>query len=155
MCDRRAFAGQIDESAAGLGERLIALTGVRQADHVIVAGRGVLPIFLELCGRDFLCACCKAGAAPHIAGDPAASIWVLNVRNEDELLVQVTNLIRDLRPNGIVVVGLSALTSLFPFRLRRLLLESGFAAVNQRAVLIDGKVYLLAGKDAETRAKAA
>jgi hypothetical protein len=126
-------------------------------DHVIVAGRNTLPVFLELCGRNFLRACCKTTTSPRIADEPAASLWLLNAKSEEELLLLASNLARDLRANGTVVIALSSLTSTaFPFRLRHLLLANGFAAMHQRAFFIKGDVYLVARRDdARIRAKAA
>jgi hypothetical protein len=158
MCNRStcAPARQIDENASRLVERLIALTDIGRIDHVIVAGRNTLPVFLELCGRNFLRACCKTATSPHIADDPADSLWLLNAKSEEELLLLSSNLARDLRPNGTLVIALSSLTSAgFPFRVRHLLLENGFAAAHQGAVSIRGDVYLIARRDARVRAKAA
>jgi hypothetical protein len=158
MCNSAALAParQIDESATRLVERLIALTGIQPTNHVIVAGRSTLPIFLALCRWNFLRACCRTVSSPHVTEEPADALWLLNTKSEAELLALASNLARDLRPNGTVVIALSSLTSTgFPFRLRHLLLENGFAAAHQRAVSIRGDVYLIARRDTRVRAKAA
>jgi len=157
MCDRIEFAPErnIDESAQKLVDRLIALTGSKPKDHVMVAGRHLLPVFLELCARQYLHACCKTALAPRIADEPADTLWILNAKGE-ELVALASNLGRDLSPNGTVVIAIDSPNSQsFPFRVRHLLLDSGFDAAHQRAVSIEGNVYLFARKSACARAKAA
>lgn len=158
MCDRIEFAPErnFDESATKLVDRLIALTGSKPKDHVMVAGRHLLPVFLELCARHYMQACCKTALAPQIADEPADTLWILNAKSEDELVTLASNLGRDLRPDGTVVIAIgSPNLKGFPFRLRHLLLDSGFDAAHQRAVSIEGDVYLIARKNACVRAKAA
>ena len=158
MCDRIEFAPErnIDESAGKLVDRLIALTASKPDDHVMVAGRRLLPAYLELCARRYVHACCRTGLAPRIADEPADTLWILNATSEDELVALASNLGRDLRPNGTVAIAIGSSNSKgFPFRLRHLLLDSGFDAAHQRAVSIGGDVYLVARKNAGQRAKAA
>jgi hypothetical protein len=158
MCNRIEFAPErsIDEGAAKLVDRLITLTESKPKDHVMVAGRHLLPVFLELCARQYLHACCRAGSAPRIADELADTLWILNAKSEDELVAFVANLGRDLRASGTVVIAIGSRNSKgFPFRLRHLLLDSGFGAAHQRAVAIGGDVYLIARKSACARAKAA
>ena len=137
-----------DDKLARLVERLIQVTGVGLADRITVAGRKTLSVFVGLCERNFLHASCRTSAAgPHVADNDTDSLWVVNVPTELQLLVLIESLCRDVRPGGTIVIDLSSLAAAaFPFRLRHQLLELGFAAAHQRAVLIGNDLYLVARK---------
>jgi hypothetical protein len=138
-------------------ERLIQVTGVGPVDRITVAGHKTLSVFVGLCERNFLHVCCRASAAgPHVEENDADSLWIVDVSTEPELISIVRPLCRDVRPGGTVVIGLSALTAkTFPFRLRHLLIQSGFSGAQQRAVMIGGEDFLVARKAISLHAIAA
>ena len=158
MGSENAVLSMHEEDKLGrLVERLIHLTGVGPADRITVAGRKTLSVFVGLCERRFLHASCRTAAAgPHVTGNDADSLWIFNVATESQLLALVETLGRDVRPGGTVAIDLSALApKTLPFRLRHVLAQSGFMPAQQKALMIDGDVFLVARKGVPLRALAA
>ena len=122
------------ESGNGiLVDRLIALSGAQQADHITVAGRNSLHVLLGLCRRGFLHATCRTAAeGPHAGDDCAASLWILNAENAAEMRTLIANCGRDLRSDGTLIVNLDFLSSVEKSApLRDLLIKCGFVPVQQ------------------------
>jgi hypothetical protein len=116
-----------------LAHEVIAASGARPADNVTIAGAGNIEIVLELNRRGFAHVLCRsADHGPHMAAPPADVLIAPGVKSETDLRAILTRLGRDLRARGALVISCArASSSLSEMRLRRLLVEAGFTAVER------------------------
>jgi hypothetical protein len=114
---------------------VITASGARTADNVTIAGTEHLEILIELIRRGFSHVLCQSSDhGPHMAAPPADILIAPNVKSEADLQAVLTRLGRDLRPRGVLVMSYAQESSSFSDRrLRRLLMEGGFAAVERIA----------------------
>jgi hypothetical protein len=136
-----------DERVRDFIAHVIGTCHARQTDHITIAGRRAIQTVIDLCRQGYLHVMCRTAApGPHVAEDPADSLWILNVPSETELRALIATLGPDLRNGGTLVVGFEAsISSDHAARLRQVLLEMGFVPVRQeidpaaRALLICGQ----------------
>jgi hypothetical protein len=139
-----------------LADEFIALSGAKPPDNVIISGTGNLEILIEFIQRGFSHVICQSDHTPHVTSQPADILIAPNVKNESDFLNVMTLLARDLRPQGLLVILCTSTDPSFTeLALRRLLKESGFAAVKQTNNNPDAGAILCARKQAASMARAA
>jgi len=139
-----------------LVQEVIAVSGAKPPDNVIVSGAGNLEILIEFIQRGFSHVVCQSSHAPHITTQPADILIAPNLKSEAEIRDVLTLLTRDLRPHGILVISCTPTdSSITELSLRRLLKEGGFTAVKQINCTPDVGTILCARKEAASIARAA
>ena len=122
-------------SQRALASELINASGASPANHVTIAGAEHLEVLIEFIRRGFAHVLCRsANHGPHMATPPADILIAPDAKSEADLCRVLTRLGCDLRPCGMLVISyVHNRSSLTERRLRRLLVESGFLAVERIA----------------------
>jgi hypothetical protein len=118
-----------------IAHEIITASCARPTDRVTIAGTQHVEILIELIRRGFSDVLCRsADLGPRLPTPPADILIALDVKCEADLRSVLTRLGRDLRPRGVLVVTYAQTCSSFDERrLRRLLIEGGFTAVERIA----------------------
>jgi hypothetical protein len=127
--------GDSQSRERALVHEVLAASGARPADNVTIAGTDHLEIMIELMRCGFSHVLCQSpDHGPHMATAPADIIVAPNVTSESALGAVVTRLGRDLRPRGVLVICWARpCSALSERRLRRLLMDGGFIAMERIA----------------------
>jgi hypothetical protein len=138
-------------------QQVVAASGARPADNLTIAGTDHLELLLELIRRGFSQVLCRsADHGPHMATPPADILIAPEVRSEAELSRILTRLGRDLRPRGILVLSVAQTGAACDGRrLRRMLMEAGFTAVERNAASGDAATLWCARKQGASLPRAA
>jgi hypothetical protein len=139
-----------------LAQEFIAASGAKPPDNVVISGTGNLEILIEFIQRGFSHVICRRDHAPHITTQPADILIVPDVGSETDLRSVLTQLARDIRPHGLLVISCSSKNrSIIELALRRLLKEDGFTVVKQTNGDTDIGAIFCACKGAASIARAA
>ena len=140
-----------------LAHEIISASGAQSADNVTIAGIEHLEVMIELIRRGFSHVLCRsADRGPHMGVPPTDILIAPNVKSEAVLRDVVTRLGYDLRPRGILLISCAyACSSLNEQRVRRLLMECGFTAVERITVRDDVGTIWCAHKKAASMPRAA
>ncbi|HXQ50404.1 MAG TPA: hypothetical protein VN802_04860 [Stellaceae bacterium] len=118
-----------------LAQEVVTASGARPADHVTIAGTDHVEVLVEFIRRGFSNVLCRSAEhGPHIPAPPADVLVAPDVKSEAGLSCVLARLGRDLRPRGILVMTCARTCSPFDERrLRRVLMDGGFTAVERIA----------------------
>ncbi len=143
-------------TATDPGDELIAASHANATDRVMIAGAEQLALLTTLIRRGYLnVACQSAERGPHAPMPETDVLLVPRVRCESELLSILHHLGRALRPRGTLVLQVAEPLRADEKRLRRLVMEAGFTALERIPGDMGSEPLWCARKHAETTARAA
>jgi len=109
-------------------DEMLRMAGARKTDRIMIAGRDHFDWMIGLCGRGFTDVGCRdAQRGPHISGFVADLLVIPDIAGDVELAAALRWLGRELRPGGVLVLRHRMATAEGRARLRRLLMEQGYA----------------------------
>lgn len=113
-------------------DALIAACAAKPSAKIIIVGAEQIDLLLAFLRRDFACVeCVSAASGPNPQRDGADVVVASAVRSEPDLLHILKRFGGTLSPHGALVIGEASASIGDDKRLRRILLEAGFGAVER------------------------
>jgi len=116
------------EFVRSLVDQVIALTGAKAADRVLIVGREQIDLLIEFAHHGFKDAACLAAEGGSIAAEPTVDLALAPaVHSESELAAALSKMRRTLDADGTLVIATSDLSQPWEQHLKALLMPKGFA----------------------------
>jgi hypothetical protein len=116
------------EFVRSLVDQIIAFSGARSAERVLILGSEQIDFLIELVNRGFKDATCVAAEGGSLAAEtPVDLVLAPAVHSESELSAALAKMRRALGPDGTLVIGTSDLSQPWEQRLKETLMAKGFA----------------------------